>query len=323
MNPPLAAYGFLALAIVSEVTGSSLLQKSEQFSKALPTIGMAICFTAALLLPVAGAEGHPARHRLCDLEWRRHRADRRRRRPRLPSGPRPLGNGRHEPDRARVPSSSTPCRAARSTEMQADHPETGYRRKKTARTRPSRPAGPRRPGWPSSTGSPPSPCRRSPRRPGVTKGGLLHHFPSKQALIDAVFADLLDALDRDLDARIAADPEPLGAFTRAYVASVFDMALEADGAVWAALSISMLIDPQPRRLWSELGTGPPGPPPGHRRHAGAGRRPSRGGRGMAGRPHRRRDRRAMRRCATFSSARHTQDSFLAVCEATALRMGYS
>ncbi|MCM5555052.1 multidrug efflux SMR transporter [Pleomorphomonas sp. NRK KF1] len=47
MNPPLAAYGFLALAIVSEVTGSSLLQKSEQFSKALPTIGMAICFTAA------------------------------------------------------------------------------------------------------------------------------------------------------------------------------------------------------------------------------------------------------------------------------------
>ena len=47
MNPPLAAYGYLALAIVSEVTGSSLLQKSEQFSRALPTFGMAICFAAA------------------------------------------------------------------------------------------------------------------------------------------------------------------------------------------------------------------------------------------------------------------------------------
>lgn len=47
MNPALSAYGFLALAILSEVTGSSLLQKSEQFSKALPTLGMAICFTAA------------------------------------------------------------------------------------------------------------------------------------------------------------------------------------------------------------------------------------------------------------------------------------
>ena len=45
MNPSLAAYGFLALAIVSEVTGSSLLQKSEQFSRALPTF--AICFAAA------------------------------------------------------------------------------------------------------------------------------------------------------------------------------------------------------------------------------------------------------------------------------------
>ena len=47
MNPSLAAYSFLALAIISEVTGSSLLQKSEQFSKALPTLGMAICFAAA------------------------------------------------------------------------------------------------------------------------------------------------------------------------------------------------------------------------------------------------------------------------------------
>jgi len=47
MNPSLAAYGFLALAIVTEVTGSSLLQKSQQFSKALPTIGMILCFVAA------------------------------------------------------------------------------------------------------------------------------------------------------------------------------------------------------------------------------------------------------------------------------------
>ncbi len=88
---------------------------------------------------------------------------------------------------------------------------------------------------------------------GVTKGGLLHHFPSKQALIDAVFADLLDALDRQLDARIAADPEPRGAFTRAYLDSVFDIEPEANGAVWAALAISMLTDPHLRTLWSDWG----------------------------------------------------------------------
>ncbi|WP_370676916.1 TetR/AcrR family transcriptional regulator [Pleomorphomonas sp. PLEO] len=86
---------------------------------------------------------------------------------------------------------------------------------------------------------------------GVTKGGLLHHFPSKQALISAVFADLLEALDRQLDARIAADPDPRGAYTRAYLDSVFDMEPETNGAVWAALSISLLTDPQLRGLWSD------------------------------------------------------------------------
>ena len=86
---------------------------------------------------------------------------------------------------------------------------------------------------------------------GVTKGGLLHHFPSKQALISAVFVDLLEALDRQLDARIAADPDPRGAFTRAYLDSVFDIEPETNGAVWAALSISLLTDPHLRGLWSD------------------------------------------------------------------------
>ncbi|WP_413974918.1 DMT family transporter [Stenotrophomonas acidaminiphila] len=48
MNPLLIAYGSLALAIACEVTGSALLQKSEQFTKLIPTLGMAISFFAAL-----------------------------------------------------------------------------------------------------------------------------------------------------------------------------------------------------------------------------------------------------------------------------------
>ncbi|MEO3415639.1 multidrug efflux SMR transporter [Roseovarius sp. CAU 1744] len=46
--PQLVAYGFLGLAILSEVTGSTLLQKSEQFSKLWPTLGMAVCFVISL-----------------------------------------------------------------------------------------------------------------------------------------------------------------------------------------------------------------------------------------------------------------------------------
>jgi small multidrug resistance pump len=50
MNPIFAAYASLAAAIVCEVTGTSLLQKSEQFSKPFPTLGMAVCFIASFFL---------------------------------------------------------------------------------------------------------------------------------------------------------------------------------------------------------------------------------------------------------------------------------
>lgn len=48
MNPIIIAYGSLALAIVCEVIGSSLLQKSDQFSKLVPTIGMGMFFIVSL-----------------------------------------------------------------------------------------------------------------------------------------------------------------------------------------------------------------------------------------------------------------------------------
>ncbi|MCW2292306.1 small multidrug resistance pump [Pseudomonas sp. BIGb0408] len=48
MSPQLIAYGALALAIISEVTASSFLQKSEQFTKLMPTVIMALCFGASL-----------------------------------------------------------------------------------------------------------------------------------------------------------------------------------------------------------------------------------------------------------------------------------
>ncbi|MFV0431730.1 MAG: DMT family transporter [Alphaproteobacteria bacterium] len=46
MNP-LLAYISLGTAIILEVTGSSLLQKSQQFTKIFPTIGMGVCFVMA------------------------------------------------------------------------------------------------------------------------------------------------------------------------------------------------------------------------------------------------------------------------------------
>jgi AcrR family transcriptional regulator len=58
------------------------------------------------------------------------------------------------------------------------------------------------------------------RRGGSDKGRFTHHFPSKQALIDTVFHELLEKLGHDLDRRMEGAPERYGAFTRAYLEAV-------------------------------------------------------------------------------------------------------
>ena len=81
---------------------------------------------------------------------------------------------------------------------------------------------------------------------GVTKGGLFHHFPSKQALLEAVMTDLLAALDAEIDDLVSQDCEAFGSFTRAYVNAVFS----DRGRQWAAISVSMVGEPSLRRMWN-------------------------------------------------------------------------
>lgn len=47
MSPTVLAYAYLLAAVVCEVTGTTMLAKSEQFTKALPTLAMALCFGIA------------------------------------------------------------------------------------------------------------------------------------------------------------------------------------------------------------------------------------------------------------------------------------
>lgn len=46
----LAAYAFLGIAIVAEVTGSSLLQRTEQFTKLGPSLITALCYGSSFYL---------------------------------------------------------------------------------------------------------------------------------------------------------------------------------------------------------------------------------------------------------------------------------
>lgn len=44
------AYVLLLLAIVCEVAGTTFLQKSQQFSRLLPSIGVLVCYVASFVL---------------------------------------------------------------------------------------------------------------------------------------------------------------------------------------------------------------------------------------------------------------------------------
>jgi len=85
----------------------------------------------------------------------------------------------------------------------------------------------------------------------VTKGGLLHHFPSKQALIEAVFEDMLGRLDKEIERLSAEDDIEKGRFTRAYIDAFFQVTRDGPKSPWAALAISSMTDAGLRALWSD------------------------------------------------------------------------
>ncbi|GHC43136.1 TetR/AcrR family transcriptional regulator [Neogemmobacter tilapiae] len=90
---------------------------------------------------------------------------------------------------------------------------------------------------------------------GVTKGGLMHHFATKQALVDAMFAEHLEALGKVLADQMQADPERRGAFTRAYLRSVFELEPTEKGGPWASVYVAMLSDARLRAMWANWFSG--------------------------------------------------------------------
>lgn len=60
------------------------------------------------------------------------------------------------------------------------------------------------------------------REAGISKGGLLYHFPSKQALIEGMIRYYLQRFAADLDASAESiDPSQAGRLTRAYLETTF------------------------------------------------------------------------------------------------------
>lgn len=84
----------------------------------------------------------------------------------------------------------------------------------------------------------------------VTKGGLLHHFPTKHALVEGMFHELMAKLDETISDLMEADTTSHGRFTRAYVNAIFDQKKFGADSTWSAMASSVTADPAIRQIWS-------------------------------------------------------------------------
>jgi AcrR family transcriptional regulator len=86
----------------------------------------------------------------------------------------------------------------------------------------------------------------------VSKGGLLHHFPSKASLLEAMLDSLLDRLDAAIDDQMRSDPTPHGRFTRGYLRAVLALRTRpAENEDWAQVTLALLTEPKLRQRWRD------------------------------------------------------------------------
>ena len=86
------------------------------------------------------------------------------------------------------------------------------------------------------------------RRGGVTKGALFHHFSDKDALLSALFDDILEAFSTAISTALEDEPaDAHGRFTRAYIRATLDPGLAAS----APLNAVLLLSPPARARWSD------------------------------------------------------------------------
>lgn len=79
---------------------------------------------------------------------------------------------------------------------------------------------------------------------GVSKGGLLYHFPAKSALIAAIVARYGDRCESKQAAAIAADTQPSGSFTRAYLITGIEPPDPQTEPVHTAILAALGTDPE-------------------------------------------------------------------------------
>jgi len=89
------------------------------------------------------------------------------------------------------------------------------------------------------------------RRAGVSKGGLLYHFPSRTALLDGLFEELWRRFYDRFERGVRSDPEPVGRTARAYLLACDPSTAEHDEDLWSVVAVAMLGVSEFCRRWVE------------------------------------------------------------------------
>lgn len=86
---------------------------------------------------------------------------------------------------------------------------------------------------------------------GVSKGGLLHHFPSKQALLEALSNACLEDFNERLVGQMEKDKGPeQGRFARAYLMVTANKHSHLQSDQWDNLGVILIADAGMRAAWN-------------------------------------------------------------------------
>lgn len=86
---------------------------------------------------------------------------------------------------------------------------------------------------------------------GVSKGGLLHHFPSKQALLDALAYACVEDFEKRLSKYLASDHASQSTrVARAYLAVIAKNANSSERKHWDNLAALLMTDSGVRTIWN-------------------------------------------------------------------------
>ncbi len=86
---------------------------------------------------------------------------------------------------------------------------------------------------------------------GVSKGGLLYHFPSKELLIQAILSDFLDRFDSDTTEEAVRNTNLNNGWAQAYLIKTFEISKDdlemSSGVLAAAANNPELLEPMRQR----------------------------------------------------------------------------